>query len=86
MGERRGEREAGSSLFTLRGFTFALRSSIFTLRRRADDGVGVGLPHDAVEPAVEVVAEGAGAHHAEAVLLIQGIDLDYNIAHFGESG
>ena len=59
----------------------ALRSSIFTLLRRADDGVGDGLPHDAVEAAVEVVAQRAGAPHAEAALLVQTDNLDYNIAH-----
>ncbi|MCX6914692.1 MAG: hypothetical protein NT167_16855, partial [Verrucomicrobia bacterium] len=45
------------------------------------DGVGVRPDGDPVQPAVEVVAERARPQHAEAVLLVQGIDLDYNIAH-----
>ena len=68
-----------SPIFYLRRSISALRSSIFYLRRRADQGVGVGPARDPVEPAVEVVAQRARPQNAEAVLLPQGIDLDYYI-------
>ena len=58
-----------------------LRSSIFYLRGLPHDAIGVRPAGDPVQPAVEVVAERARPQHAEAVLLVQGIDLDYNIAH-----
>jgi len=47
----------------------------------SNDGIGVGPAGEAVQPAVEVVAEGARAEHAEAVLLPEAIDLDYNVTH-----
>ena len=77
MGRRlRREMGALSSLSYLLSSPFDLRSSIFYLRGLPHDGVGVGLPHDAVEPTVEVVAQRARAEHAEAVLLPEAIDLD----------
>jgi len=52
----------------------------------SDDGVRVGFAQGTVEPAVEVVAESAGAQDAEAVFLPEMINLDDGGRHSGERG
>lgn len=79
MGERRalggrGERGEGR-------IRFALRSSLLGLRGLAHLGVRVRFAGEAVEPAVEVMAESAGAQDAEAVFLPEVVNLDDGVRH-----
>src|ERR1017187_3391593 len=64
-----------------------LRSSLFAPLGFPHLRIRIRFAQGAVEPAVEVVAERAGAQHAEAVFLPQTVNLNYNVTHGrGERG